>query len=363
VPGLELSQAFYLEAVKPILREDVKDLRYSAALIGSGSEVIGFDTEMSSDHHWGPRVMIFVSPGDLTRYQVSVTETLSKKLPRKFKGYPTNYTEAQEKGVQLLNDKAEGSINHRVEMMTVESFIEDYLGFDINTEIELADWLTFPEHKLLSITSGRIFHDQIGLEEVRQRFKYYPHDVWLYLLACCWGRIEQEEHLMGRTGIVGDEIGSAIIASRLVRDLMRLCFLMEKCYAPYPKWFGTAFSKLKSAHQLEPLFHRILSAQTWKDRENFLVEAYEFVAQQHNALNITESIDPKVISFHDRPFLVISMGRFSNAICHKMTDPTLKTLAETALIGSVDLFSDSTDILYNPCWRKSLRKVYTDVGK
>jgi hypothetical protein len=34
-----------------------------------------------------------------------------------------------------------------------------------------------------------------------------------------WNRIGQEEHLMGRADR-GDEIGSAIIAARLVRDLM-----------------------------------------------------------------------------------------------------------------------------------------------
>ncbi len=38
--------------------------------------------------------------------------------------------------------------------------------------------------------------------------------------------------------MIGDEVGSALIGSRLVRDIMRLCFLMEQTYAPYAKWFG-----------------------------------------------------------------------------------------------------------------------------
>ena len=70
-------------------------------------------------------------------------------------------------------------------------------------------------------------------EVLGDRFKYYPRDVWLYLMASGWNRIGQEEHLMGRAGLAGDEIGSALIGSRLVRDLMRLCFLMEQQYAPY----------------------------------------------------------------------------------------------------------------------------------
>ena len=124
---------------------------------------------------------------------------------------------------------------------TLAGFFRHYIEFDISAEIEPTDWLTFGEQKLRTITAGEVFHDDLGLEAIRTRFAYYPRDVWLYMLASGWQRIGQEEHLMWRAGYVGDEIGSTIIAGRLVRDLMRLCFLMERQYAPYPKWFGTAF--------------------------------------------------------------------------------------------------------------------------
>ena len=52
IPGLRLGRLFYLEAVKPVLDASFPALQYSAALIGSGSEILGFDTEMSTDH-WG----------------------------------------------------------------------------------------------------------------------------------------------------------------------------------------------------------------------------------------------------------------------------------------------------------------------
>ena len=68
VPGLSLSSAFFHGLVAPIIEGGFPDLRFSAALIGSGSEVLGYDTEMSSDHHWGPRVMIFLTPGDHARH-------------------------------------------------------------------------------------------------------------------------------------------------------------------------------------------------------------------------------------------------------------------------------------------------------
>jgi hypothetical protein len=164
-------------------------------------------------------------------------------------------------------------------------------------------------------------------------------------MAAQWQRVGQEEHLMGRAGFAGDEIGSALIAARLVRDLMRLYFLMEQQYPPYPKWFGTAFARLAGAEVLIPLLQRVLLAPTWSERQDFLVPAYETVAAKHNALQITEALPAKVSPFHGRPFLVLGGGSYANALREKIRDPVVKRIAERKLIGSVDQFSDSTDLL------------------
>lgn len=50
IKGLELSQLFYEEAVRPILMIHFPQLTYSAALLGRGSETLGFDTPQSTDH-------------------------------------------------------------------------------------------------------------------------------------------------------------------------------------------------------------------------------------------------------------------------------------------------------------------------
>lgn len=364
INGLDLCEAFYREAVEPILKQEFPGLPYAAALIGDGSEVLGYDTEMSSDHHWGPRVMLFVSEADKAKFETSITKVLSEKLPRRFKGYPTGYlaseaTDDIANDIQMLDYSEDGPINHRVEIFTTKEFIDGYLGFDINKEISAIDWLTFPEQKLLSITSGRIFHDDIALRQTINRFAYYPHDVWIYLLASAWSSIEQEEHLMGRAGDVGDEIGSAIIAARLVQNLMRLCFLMEKRYAPYPKWFGSAFKTLPVAATLSPMLQKTLCATTWKEREKYLSPAYECVAKLHNQLNITEPMPTAVAQFHGRPYLVISIGAFSNAIRSKIAEPDLMALATKPLIGNIDQFSSSTDLKADSMWRKALFKLHS----
>ncbi len=61
VPGLELAEAFHREVVGPLLGE----VRHSAASIGTGSDVLGFDTARSTDHGWGPRLQVFVDEADV----------------------------------------------------------------------------------------------------------------------------------------------------------------------------------------------------------------------------------------------------------------------------------------------------------
>src|SRR4051794_37788509 len=83
VPGLELARAFYADAVASLLA----GRPHSAALIGSGSEVLGFDTERSTDHGWGPRLKVFVDAGEVE----AVTQVLERGLPDDFRGWPTRF--------------------------------------------------------------------------------------------------------------------------------------------------------------------------------------------------------------------------------------------------------------------------------
>ena len=63
-PGRTLAGNFFVTAVQPIIDSYREQLPYAAALLGPGSEVLGFDDTMSTDHHWGPRVMLFLEPKD-----------------------------------------------------------------------------------------------------------------------------------------------------------------------------------------------------------------------------------------------------------------------------------------------------------
>lgn len=360
IPGLTLCGDFYRGAVRPILDDAFPGLAYSAALIGSGSEVLGFDDEMSSDHHWGPRVQLFVSEEDHPLLADPIRSTLAQRLPYTFGGYSTNFSEPnpEDNGTQLPVLLESGPINHRVSVSTIQAFVQDYLGFDLTQPLTAADWLTFPQQKLRTLTAGAVYHDAVGLGEMRARFAWYPHDVWLYLLAAGWARMGQEEHLMGRAGLVGDELGSGLLGSRLVRDVMRLAFTMERQYAPYPKWFGTAFSRLACAPALMPHLLATQTAPTWQDRQRHLIPAYECLARMHNRLGLTAPLPQTTRQFFGRPFQVIALHGFADALLAQIADPTVRHIAEGRPIGNIDLLSDNTDLLEGTNWRPTLRQLW-----
>ncbi len=360
IPGLKLSEEFYRQIVRPILDSSFPGLAHAAGLIDGGSEVLGFDDVTSTDHNWGPRLMLFLSQEDDRHYSEQIKFFLSNHLPGEFRGYPTNFSSPDpgDNGTQLLQPVTAGPVNHRVSIQTVHSFFNDYLAFNIEQPLEPVDWLTFSEQRLLTISRGTVFHDEVGLNAVRSRFTYYPQDVWLYLLAAVWRRIGQEEHLMGRAGMAGDEIGSALIAARLVRDVMRLCFLMEKTYAPYPKWFGSAFKQLNCAKTLWSVLLGVLHSETWQARESFLIQAYEYIAAVHNALKLTEPLPEKAMFFYERPFKVIAQYGFAEALLKEIQDPEVQRITARPVIGSIDLFSDNVDLVSDPSWRAKLRQLY-----
>lgn len=356
MPGLALSELLHREAVRPIMAARFPALAYSAARLDFGSDVLGFDTPRSTDHDWGPRLTLFVDEADY-HLRHAISAALAEDLPDEVGGYPTRFVRDPETGTRWLPRPDEGPANPWVPVATVQRFFEWYVGLDPTSPITVAAWLTTPQQRLRTVASGKVFHDGLGtLESARQALRWYPHDVWLYLLACQWRRIDQEEPFMARCGDVGDELGSRLVASRLIMDVMRLCLLMSREYAPYVKWLGTAFARLECSERLLPLFHEALSVATWREREGRLSSAYLILAEMHNSLGLTTPIEPEVGSFHDRPYLVPHSGRFEEALYGRIDSPDV--LALPRHVGAINQFVDSTDVLESPSRCRMLDAVY-----
>ena len=61
IPGMELSNHFFFQGVKPVMESHFPKVSYAAAHLDFGSDVLGFDTPQSRDHGWGPKATLFLS--------------------------------------------------------------------------------------------------------------------------------------------------------------------------------------------------------------------------------------------------------------------------------------------------------------
>jgi hypothetical protein len=230
----------------------------------------------------------------------------------------------------------------------LDATLERLIGVKSGERPSAIKWLGFAEQRLLAFTAGAVFHDDDGrLTEARQQLAYFPNDVWLYKIACQWRRVSDEQAFVGRTGSVGDEMGSRVIASRLVRDVVRMGFLLDRRYAPYSKWLGSAFARLPIAAELSPILNEALLAGDWRSRQDKLAAAYLILARRQIADHVGGAFEPILGPYFGRPFTTINADEAIKATLEGIGDPLVRGLP---VVGSVDQLTDLTPVLEEP-WR------------
>lgn len=192
--GVEVSRRFYEAEVAPLLA----GVPHAAGRVGQGSDVLGFDDDVSQDHDWGERVTV-------------IAEGPTPPLP-------------------------EG-----VERFTLAGFVEAHLGRVPRDDL---DWLLLTGQSVLEVTAGPLFRDDVGeLTALRRRLAWYPPSVEAYLVASSWRRIDQELPQIGRTRDLGDAVGHRLVTARVARAVVHLTFLLERRWPPYAKWLGSAYGR------------------------------------------------------------------------------------------------------------------------
>jgi hypothetical protein len=337
LPAGDLSARLYRDAVRPLLG----NRPHAAALLGWGSDVLGYDTPRSTDHGWGPRLLVFLDTDDEA---ADLRARLDDRLPDDVEGWPVRF------GWDGL------PVTHHVTVTTLPAWLTSQLGLDATAGMSTTDWLVTPQQRLLGVVAGRVHADPDGvLAGIRRRLNWYPDPVWRWLLACQWHRLAQEEAFVARTAEVGDETGSAVVAARLVRDMMRLALLLDRRYAPYQKWLGTAFARSRHDDDLPRHLADALRATEPGPRGDALAEAYVALAGRHAAAGLTEAVDARIRGYHERPAQVLMADRFAEALLGTVTDDLLAALP---LIGGVDQLVDSTDALSEPALFRRLARLY-----
>ena len=346
--GLPLCEGFFHDCAEGILSECFPDLVYSAALIGYGSDVLGYDDPVSTDHMWGPRFYLFLSPDDLYQKD-AILDALSRRLPCTYRGYSVHFTPPDENdnGVRHPQFRSEGPVDPLIFITTFETFLNEQIGASDPTALTAADWLAISEHRLLSIVSGTFFHDGLGCRDLVENLRYYPKDVRLYLIASNWEILASEQAFLRRTGDVGDALGSRILCARMAERLMRLCFLLTGVYAPYSKWFGTAFARLPIDPTIGEHLRIALATDSLTAREDSLVSAMAAVARLQNESGLTKPIPVQVQSYYGRDIKVIFAEQWAEAALEALDDPALTALPRIGSFSQLSGLSDFSDAVEN----------------
>lgn len=356
IKGRDLCRDFYREIAKPILDERFPRLHYSAGLLGYGSDVLGYDDETSTDHMWGPRFYLFLSPED-RELASEIRTVFSHTLPYRYKGFSVHFSapDPNDNGVQHAEFIEEGPVSPLIFYYTPEEFLTEYLGVPSAEGLTAADWLSFSEHRLLALRRAEFYRDDLNFAARLAPLQQYPEEVRLYLIASNWSLLAEEQAFVKRCSDVGDEIGSILAAGRIAERLMRLCFLYQNAYAPYSKWFGTAFRHLPVPDALKEAMHAALTAQNIEAREKNLVLAQKLTADLHDAAGITEAVHAEIQTYFGRDILVIFADEIASAAAEKLIGTELEGLP---LIGSFSEVANFTALSDDPQHRDRIQKFY-----
>lgn len=354
--GKELCAAFYEEAVLPILREDFPGMPHAAGLLGYGSDVLGYDDEVSTDHMWGPRLYLFLRGEDLGRKE-AVLGRLGERLPYTFRGYSVHFSDPDpnDNGVRHPVFIHEGPVSPLIWVNTVRGFLEGYLGGGFPENWSAAEWLACSEHRLLAVAKGTFFRDEIGAAEVLKPLSFYPDAVRRYLLASNWSLIAEEQAFLRRCGDVGDDTGSRLVCARMAERLMRLAFLYCGQYAPYSKWFGTAFRELPISPALGEAVADALAASSLPEREDAMIRAQLAAADLHGQSGFTPPLRAQESRYFGREIRVIWADRFAEALAATLKGTTLEGVP---LFGSMSEVANFTALSDSPARAKRLRELY-----
>jgi hypothetical protein len=360
--GLEIARLFYEEAVAPLIDQALPGLRYTASLLGPCSDVIGLDDAVSRDHGWGPRGHLLLPADGFDAARAILDATLTHRLPCRFRGYSTSFSRPQ--AVPVAIDQP--PVAHWIDISTPERFLRAQLGVSDVSRLNPIDWLTIHEHRLLSVTAGALFRDDLDFAATRRLLAFYPDDLRLHLIAAEWQKIAQEQAFPGRAGSRGDAVGSALVAARLAESLVRLCFYLRRVYPPYSKWFGSAFQRLPGCAELHDAIAAVLATPDWQARDRCWTDALRGVIALHERAGLLAPGKYHVAPVYlGRPGAGLpaferggppSIEQLIDDLRGQITDPEVRGLPPA--LGSINQLSACCDLTDDLGHRSALAALY-----
>ncbi len=243
--GLSIARDYFEQIGKPMLLSDFSEYfeRMAIGLCGEGSDCLGFDDMVSTDHDHGPGFAIWLSEEDYAKIGEKL-QAAYDNLPKEWNGY-------------RRTESAQGS--GRTGVTTYARYFARILGLDHLPQTE-AEWIYVEEYALRTAVSGEIFHDPMGTFSamLAQLKKHYPKEL-------CAQKKMQEFALYEQCGPYnyprmvkrGDMAAANLLLAEAIEHAAKVLYLSRKVYAPHKKWLLRGLEELSGCEKVGKIIRGI----------------------------------------------------------------------------------------------------------
>ena len=231
--GMRLCRDYFdklcFPALNKVFPEQVN--RMAIGLVGEGSECYGFDDQISQDHDFGPRVMVWLTREDYATFGQQLQQVLDNVLKDL----------GQTGSVQASSWSHVGK-----SVFVIEDFYAKFTGLSHLPET-LEQWRVIPEHHLSVATNGQVFFDPRGQFTAYRNalLNDYPEDVRLKKIAArCMTIAQAGQYNFARCVKRGEYVAANLAGAEFMDAGISMIFLLNRQYKPFYKWMHRALKDL-----------------------------------------------------------------------------------------------------------------------
>lgn len=205
--------------IRSFLQKEIPELdsRICLALVGAGSECLGYDDSISADHDNNTRCLVLLDNIDFKKYQA----LLKKLFKEKF-------------------------LNTQIDIQNIYAFYTYYTSYPEGPQ-NIEEFFHVPEEYLCSATNGEVFYDGLGLfSQIRnQLLQYYPDDFRYKKLSFHLNYIAQSgQYNYPRILQRKDYVAAELALAEYMKHYISVIYLLNSQYMPFYKWANKGLEKL-----------------------------------------------------------------------------------------------------------------------
>lgn len=230
--GIDLCEKYFDTFARPIIKRNFADLENHIAcgLFGEGSECLGFDDDISTDHDFGPAFVLVIDE-TVTEEQRTKLENMYANLPKLYMGYR-----------RLETSEAKG----RTGVISIKDLLKKCTGFD-HVPKGNEEWRFTTNENLILITNGKVFMDKGGwFTDIRS---HIVNDQPYYIY---FNKLAMNVELMAKHGQYGykrafdrrDSVAALVAKTEFVKATLKAGHILLKKYEPYDKWLFKSMKEL-----------------------------------------------------------------------------------------------------------------------